>query len=46
LCCITKFKKEIKIKDILVVDEFPIVFLEEIHGLSPKREINFDIERE
>jgi len=35
---------EIKIENILVVCEFPDVFPEELPGLPPQREIDFEIE--
>ena len=47
LCSITKDKKEdVKLEDIPVVKEFPDVFSEEIPGLPPKRETDFEIELE
>ena len=47
LCCVTEDRKEeVKFKDILVVKEFPDVFQDEITGLSPSREIDFEIELE
>ncbi|XP_039009839.1 uncharacterized protein LOC120138451 [Hibiscus syriacus] len=36
--------KERKFKDILIVREFPKVFLEELSGLPPDREVEFHIE--
>ena len=51
LCCIgylyyaTEVKEEkIKIKNIPMICEFSDVFFEELHGLLPQREINFEIE--
>ena len=48
LCCVMKDRKkeEIKLEDIPMIREFPYVFLEEISGLPPKREIFFEIELE
>jgi len=38
--------RDLKLEDISVVKEFLDVFPEEIHGLPPKREIDFEIELE
>jgi len=47
LCCIMKDRKEgMKLEDIPVVKEFSDAFPEEILGLPPKREIDFEIELE
>ena len=45
LCFVTKDRKK-EIEDIPVIREFLDVFLEEIAGLPPKREIDFEIELE
>ena len=47
LCYVTEDKKDgIKLEDIPIVREFPDVFPEEIPGLPPSREIEFEIELE
>ena len=47
LCFVTEVKnKDVKLEDISVVKEYPDVFPEEIPGLPPKREIDFEIEVE
>jgi len=47
LCFVTEVKnKDVKLEDISVVKEYPDVFPEEIPGLPPKREIDFEIEIE
>jgi len=43
-CDIYTQEKEGKTKDIPIVCEFSEVFPEELQGLSPQREIDFDIE--
>jgi hypothetical protein len=37
-------KKELEIEDIPVVQEFPDVFLEDLPGLPPDREVEFSID--
>ena len=37
-------EEEVKVEDIPVVYEFPNVFLEDLLGLPPQREIDFEIE--
>ena len=47
LCFVSEVKnKDVKLEDIPVVKEYPDVFPEEILGLPPKREIDFEIEIE
>ena len=47
LCFVSEVKYEdVKLEDILVVKKFLDVFPEEIPGLPPKREIDFEIELE
>ena len=47
LCYVTEDRKEeVKLEDIPVVKEFSDMFPEEIPGLLPKREIDFEIELE
>ena len=47
LCYASEVKnKDVKLEDIPMVKEFPDVFPEEIHGLTPKKEIDFQIELE
>ena len=46
LCYLMKDRKEVRPEDIPAVKEFLYVFLEKIPGLTPKREIDFEIELE
>ena len=41
---IVRDDKDVKLEDIPIVRDFPDVFLEELHGLPPKREVEFTIE--
>ena len=42
--CIGKEVRELTLKDIAVVKEFPDVFLDEIPGMPPNREVEFSID--
>ena len=44
LAYIVRDDKDVKLEDIPIVRDFPDVFPEELHGLPPKREVEFTIE--